>query len=99
MVEVFTKTPKGHDEITTKAGRLSLLVRWVLIFVDGKRAVEDLFDRLPSDDLQHTLGMLEEGGYIEPVSAVNEKSVAAVPDGPLPSITTFLSPATKGYPA
>ena len=53
---VFAKTRKGQDEIATKAGGLSPRVRRVLIFVDGKRTVDDLRSLLQSDDLQHTLG-------------------------------------------
>jgi hypothetical protein len=62
---VFAKTPKGQDEVATRSGGLSPRVRRVLIFVDGKRTVDDLRGMLQSDDLQHTLGMLEEEGYIE----------------------------------
>ena len=62
MGVVFAKTPKGHEEITAKAGGLTPRVRRVLIFVDGKRAVDELRGLLQSDDLQHTLGMLEEEG-------------------------------------
>ncbi len=65
MGVVFAKTQKGHDEIATKAGGLSPRVRRILIFVDGKRSVEELRSMLLADDLQHTLGMLEEEGYIE----------------------------------
>ena len=65
MGTAFAKTPKGHEEITSKAGGLSPRVRRVLIFVDGKRTVDELRGMLQSDDLQHTLGMLEEAGYIE----------------------------------
>lgn len=86
---VFAKTPKGHDEITSKAGGLSPRVRRVLIFVDGKRTVDDLRGMLQSDDLQHTLGMLEEEGYIEVGAVLDEKGGASVPDAPLPSITAF----------
>ena len=65
MGVVFVKTQKGHDEIATKAGGLSPRVRRILIFVDGKRSVEELRSMILADDLQHTLGMLEEEGYIE----------------------------------
>jgi len=85
----FAKTPKGHDEITTKAGGLSPRVRRVLIFVDGKRTVDDLRSMLQSDDLQHTLGMLEEEGYIELASVINATGKPEVPKGPLASITAF----------
>jgi hypothetical protein len=88
MGVVFAKTPKGHDEIATKAGGLSPRVRRLLIFVDGKRSVEELRSMLPADDLQHTLGMLEEEGYIE------FHDIAGIPPGAanpanLPPITAF----------
>lgn len=86
MSATFTKTPKGHEEITTKAGGLSPRVRRVLIFVDGKRSVDELRGMLMSDDLQHTLGMLEEEGYIE-LAGIGESAPA--PGSPLPSITAF----------
>jgi hypothetical protein len=90
MGVVFTKTAKGHEEMTNKSGSLSPRVRRLLIFVDGKRTVEDLRGMLQADDLQHTLGMLEEDGYIEvsgPGSASNESSKKEA--APLPSITEF----------
>ena len=70
MAVIFSKTPKGYAEIETRAGGLAPRVRRVLIFVDGKRTVEDLRGMLQSDDLQHTLGLLEEDGYIEMVGGV-----------------------------
>jgi hypothetical protein len=89
MSVVFAKTPKGHDEITTKAGGLSPRVRRVLIFVDGKRTVDELRGMLQSDDLQHTLGMLEEAGYIELASVTNPAGKPVAPKVPLASITAF----------
>ena len=52
MGVVFAKTQKGHDEIATKAGGLTPRVRRVLIFVDGKRSVEELRTMLLADDLE-----------------------------------------------
>lgn len=89
MGVVFTKTRKGQEEIETKAGGLSPRVRRVLIFVDGKRTVDDLRGMLQSDDLQHTLGMLEEEGYIEVGAVTDADGRAAVPDAPLPPVTAF----------
>ena len=40
----------------------------MLIFADGKRTVDEMREMLRSDDLQHTLGILEEEGYIELIS-------------------------------
>jgi hypothetical protein len=89
MGVVFSKTPKGHDEIATKAGGLSPRVRRVLIFIDGKRTVEDLRGMLQSDDLQHTLGMLEEEGYIEVCSLITDAGKPAPAPAQLPPITAF----------
>jgi len=65
---VFAKTPMGHIEIETRAAGLSPRVRRLLIFIDGRRSVEELRSMVQSDDLRHSLGMLEEDGYIELVS-------------------------------
>lgn len=89
MGVVFAKTPKGHDEIATKAGGLTPRVRRVLIFVDGKRSVDELRGMLQSDDLQHTLGMLEEEGYIELAGLTDKGGQNVAVQAPLPSITAF----------
>lgn len=89
MGVVFTKTPKGHAEITSKSGGLTPRVRRALIFVDGKRSVEELRSMLLSDDLQHTLGALEEDGYIELASISDNTGKASPPQAPLPPITAF----------
>ena len=89
MGVVFAKTQKGYDEITTKAGGLTPRVRRVLIFVDGKRSVDELRGMLQSDDLQHTLGMLEEEGYIELASITNTAEKISAPQAPLAPITAF----------
>ena len=88
MGVIFSKTRKGHDEIENRSGALSPRVRRVLIFVDGKRSVEDLRGMLQSDDLQHTLGMLEEDGFIEmsgPASALS----SGAPVASQASVTAF----------
>lgn len=88
MGTIFSKTRKGQEEITTKAGGLSPRVRRVLIFVDGKRSVDELRGMLQSDDLQHTLGMLEEDGYIELAGATPSAGISVAQQAP-PSITAF----------
>lgn len=95
MAVIFAKTPKGLDEMTNKSGALNARVRRVLIMVDGKRTVEDLRGMLQSDDLQHTLGMLEEDGYIAVAAAGAPGGRMEAPAAPLPSITAFTElPAT-----
>lgn len=86
MGVIFAKTPRGQDELGRKSGGLTPRQRRVLIFVDGKRSVDDLRGMLQSDDLQHTLGLLEEDGYIELAGIVGESSP---PPAALPSITAF----------
>ena len=87
---VFQKTAKGAEEMTTRKYGLSPKVRRILIMVDGKRTVNLLREMIVADDLSHTLGMLEEDGYIE-VSAIANGSGAMTqpPPGPLPSISAF----------
>jgi hypothetical protein len=85
---IFAKTPKGQQEIETRAGGLSPRVRRVLIFVDGKRSVEALRSVLQSDDLQHTLGMLEEDGFISMVTVAGPAGEKIAPH-PLPSLAAF----------
>lgn len=90
MGVVFAKTPKGQEEINTKAGGLTPRQRRVLIMVDGRRSVDELREMLQADDLQHTLGLLEESGYIEIAALKQADGVTqAPPAGPLPSITAF----------
>lgn len=73
MAVVFAKTRKGQEEIEHRGGGLTPRVRRVLIFVDGKRTVDQLRAMLAADDLSHTLGMLEEDAYIE-VLATQDKA-------------------------
>jgi hypothetical protein len=89
MGVVFTKTRKGQAEMENRVGELTPRVRRALIFIDGKRTVEDLRSMLQSDDLQHTLGMLEEDGYIEVAAVTNTAGKAAAPAAPLPPVTAF----------
>jgi len=89
MGVVFAKTARGQEEITAKTGGLTPRQRRVLIFIDGKRSVDELRDMLQSDDLQHTLGLLEEAGFIEVATVAAPAGEAIAPDGPLPSITAF----------
>lgn len=87
MTVIFAKTPQGVSEMETRSGGLTPRVRRILIMVDGKRSVEDLRAMALADDLSHTLGMLEEAGYIEVHQAIDVAPVAD--DGALPSITAF----------
>lgn len=87
MGAIFAKTSKGHDEIGSKAGGLTPRQRRVLIMVDGKRSINDLREILRADDLQHTLGLLEEAAFIEIVIAGGRD--AAPSAQALPPVTAF----------
>lgn len=89
MSVIFAKTLKGYEEIEKRAAGFSPRVRRVLIFVDGKRTVEDLRGLLQSDDLEHTLGMLEEEGYIGMVETTGADGVRLAPPPPQPALTAF----------
>jgi hypothetical protein len=89
MGVVFAKTPKGQAEITQKSGGLTPRQRRVLIMIDGKRTVEELRDMLQSDDLQHTLGMLEEEAYIGIASVQDASGTRHSLTEPLQPITAF----------
>ena len=78
---VFAKTPKGIQEVETKANRLSMMQRWVLIYADGKRTRKD-FQTLPRiTDLEGILAFLEDDGYITPLntSPAGDVAFAAIP--------------------
>jgi len=91
MAVIFIKTTKGQDEILRRSGELTPRIRRLLIFVDGKRTVEEIHNVFPADDLTHSLGLLEEMELIEIVQASGQ----GVPSGlngnsqRLPSITAF----------
>jgi len=91
MGVIFAKTAKGQEEVATRSGGLTPRQRRVLIMVDGKRTVDELREMLQADDLQHTLGMLEEEGFIAMASVRVEATgqLRAPPPEGLPSITAF----------
>lgn len=86
---IFSKTPKGVEEMEKRAGGLTPRVRRVLIMIDGKRTVEDIRAMALADDLSHTLGQLEEAGYIRLVDNVVAPAPRVQPDGGLAGITSF----------
>ena len=91
MSVIFAKTPRGAEEMTQRSGALPPRVRRVLIFVDGRRDVAELRAMTGADDLSHTLGRLEEEGYIA-LAAVRDAAGTARATAPgqrLPSITAF----------
>ena len=97
MGVVFVKTRKGQEEMEKRTGGLTPRVRRALILVDGKRTVDDLRSLTAADDLTHTLGALEEDGYIE-VGGVKGADGIVMPSQPLPAITAFREMAGESDP-
>lgn len=63
---ILIKTPKGVDEIQTRANRLAQKKRQLLILVDGRLSIEAMVDRFPSlGDIRPSLTELVEEGYAE----------------------------------
>jgi hypothetical protein len=90
MAATFTKTQKGQSEIEHRGGGLTPRARRVLIFVDGKRTVDDLRPMVNTDDLTQTLGLLEEEGYIEALAAqdkAGQTKAATGEQAPKPAIS------------
>lgn len=65
---ILLKSPRGHDEIRTRAHRLPVLARRLLIMADGRHSVAELAAELDcgADDgeLQQALRQLIEGRYV-----------------------------------
>lgn len=74
MPNIFRKTRKGQDEITTRAHRLAPRARAALILVDGQRNDEELA-RLIQVQATETLQTLLDQGFIE----VSSEPVVASP--------------------
>lgn len=76
---ILLKSPRGHDEIRTRAHRLPVLARRLLIMADGRRTVADLaaeLDCAPDDGKwQQALRQLLDGRYVlvrDDRDAINE---------------------------
>lgn len=67
----YAKTPKGQEEIETRSHGLNPRARRVLILIDGKRRMEELRGLCAVPNLDDTLGVLHQEGYIEPVSVAD----------------------------
>ncbi|WP_298610769.1 hypothetical protein [uncultured Thiothrix sp.] len=105
MNAVFAKTPKGREEIDSKAGGLSLIMRRVLIFLDGKRTLSEVKALPKIDDVEQIISSLEKQGYIQLLSGeagttptpnanhVNHLLVNRVDSNTVPA---FISPARNG---
>jgi hypothetical protein len=65
---VFAKTPVGQDEIQNRTLKLPLMIRRLLLLVDGKRPVQELAAFVAGQDVQPLIQELLEKGCIETVA-------------------------------
>ena len=80
MSVIFVKTPKGVGEIEQRSGGLTPRTRRVLIMLDGKRTDDDIRAMALADDLDQTLKMLVDAGYIEPLKGPEPAAPATAAD-------------------
>ena len=96
MTTVYRKSPKGQQEIETRANRLGPRLRAALILVDGRRSDADL-RALIQTEADATLLSLLEGGFIEVVGAAPAPSAAPAPATvPVPQRPEDAAPSAAG---
>lgn len=91
---IFSKTPAGSAEVTTRASGLSLAWRRVLILIDGVRDVDTLAAMVPAGGLPEALAGLERAGLIAVVGdsaigvdiASSESRPAPIPEAELTTV-------------
>lgn len=73
---VYTKTPKGQEEIANRNQGLSARLRTCLLMVDGKIVIGDLVTRAPDPpEAEKRFAVLEEQGFIAPLGVEAAKPV------------------------
>ncbi|OQX00754.1 MAG: hypothetical protein BWK73_47745 [Thiothrix lacustris] len=96
MDALFTKTAKGYDEVETKAGGLPPVLRRLLIFVNGKRNLDELKTLPRVDNLQQALLQLEQDGYIYRASNTGSLPTVAVVTPPPAEPAPVHVPVSEG---
>lgn len=75
---VFAKTPQGQQEIQSRSLGLAVLVRRILVLVDGKRSGAELAALLPpGTDIAPILNTLMAQACIETVAQASKAAVSA----------------------
>jgi len=88
LTVIYAKTQKGLTEMESRSGEIGPRVRRLLIFVDGKRSVDQLKAMVGEASLEESLELLQSGGFIEVVeSAAGSGALAAV----VPTVTATVA--------
>ncbi|KFB67952.1 MAG: hypothetical protein CAPSK01_002541 [Candidatus Accumulibacter vicinus] len=95
LSSVFSKTPKGIEEISTRANRLPFRMRAMLIMVDGQRTGNQLlaFGASATESAKQLAALLD-GGFVQVQAPVHKIAEAVVQ--PLPADREDISLA-KSY--
>ena len=75
----FSKTAKGSDEITKRTFGLNPRIRQLLILIDGKRGEAELTKMLPSLDVNGTLQLLLDEGFVDVMASAQVAKLANQP--------------------
>ncbi len=81
---IYRKTDKGRDEIATRANKLGLRERTMLIMVDDKTSRAGLLAKNSHPTSEGILDDLLAGGYIEIVGGTVTAASAPPPSAPAP---------------
>ncbi len=95
---IYRKTDKGRDEIATRANKLGLRERTMLIMVDDKTSRAGLLAKNPHPTSEGILDDLLAGGYIEIVGGTVTAASAPPPSAPAP-VQAAPAPAPVQAPA
>jgi hypothetical protein len=67
---VFSKTPRGHEEITHRRFGLTMRQRRVLILIDGVKDFSAVQGMVPKEDLEEIITFLVEENFVATAEAV-----------------------------
>jgi hypothetical protein len=84
-LSVCVKSPKGINEISTRAAGLNPRLRQLLILLDGKRAVHELAKMLPTLNVPEALGALIGEGFAENLSEGSAQPITSSASSPAPA--------------
>ena len=92
MEQLYAKTPKGVEEMTSRAHGLGQRARRLLIMVDGKRDLAGFVAALPGEDVHALFDQLIAEGFVralepppKPAPATAPAAAAAPPPPPAPA--------------
>ena len=79
MEQLYAKTPKGVEEMTSRAHGLGQRARRLLIMVDGKRDLAGFVAALPGEDVHALFDQLTAEGFIRALEPPPKAAPATAP--------------------